>query len=370
MASEFYITSHSKTYTEVGLAQSKMWQPNTLCMTIAGENTAETAILAFPACFPDSVVGFNANPDEADVRFVKYFLDTIKQQIKKVTKGATQDNLSLDKLLSFDILTPPVKEQAKIASLLTAYDELILNNTRRIAVLEEMAQELYREWFVRFRFPGHENVPLVSSPLGDIPQGWKPTRLGDLATECRRGVSPADIDKETPYFGLEHLPRKSITLCDWGRAGDVHSTKLRFEKGEILFGKIRPYFHKVGVAPLDGVASSDAIVIVPKNSKYFASVLCCVSSDDFISHATQTSQGTKMPRANWEVLVKYGLPLPPEPILGQFNELINNIVATLQNLLFKNLNLRQTRDLLLPKLISGQLDVEHLDIDVGEPVTV
>jgi len=96
MASELYITSHPKTYSEAGLAPSKMWQPNTLCMTIAGENTAETAILSYPACFPDSVVGFVADPKRSDVRFVKYYLGYIKKQIRQITRGATQDNLSLD----------------------------------------------------------------------------------------------------------------------------------------------------------------------------------------------------------------------------------------------------------------------------------
>ena len=196
-----------------------------------------------------------------------------------------------------------------------------------------MAQAIYREWFVEFRFPGHEKVKLVNSPLGKIPEGWKATRVGDLADEVRRGVDPSDIDPETPYFGLEHLPRKSITLCDWGYAKDVQSTKLAFRKGEILFGKIRPYFHKVGVAPLHGICSSDAIVIVPKTENVFGPLLCCVSSEDFVSHATQTSQGTKMPRANWEVLTKYPLAIPEGHLLDEFNILIGQIVEQLRLLM-------------------------------------
>ncbi|MEJ7593835.1 MAG: hypothetical protein WKF77_20030 [Planctomycetaceae bacterium] len=154
-------------------------------------------------------------------------------------------------------------------------------------------------------------------------------------------------------------------MGEWGRAEDVKSTKLAFKQGEILFGKIRPYFHKVGVAPVDGVCSSDAIVIVPNSFSFFAPVLCCVSSDDFVSHATQTSQDTKMPRANWDVLLKYSLPIPPDALLTEFHNTITDLVAILRLLMLKNRNLRTTRDLLLPKLISGQLDVEDLDIDVG-----
>jgi len=264
------------------------------------------------------------------------------------------------------LFLPNLESQKKAVQLLTAYDDLIENNTRRIAILEAMAQAIYREWFVNFRFPGHERVKLINSPLGKIPEGWKPHRLGDLATEVRRGIDPSQIDPDTPYIGLEHLPRRSITLGEWGMAKDVHSTKLEFKTGEILFGKIRPYFHKVGVAPVDGVCSSDAIVIVPNSQSTFGPVVCCVSSDAFVRHATQTSQGTKMPRANWEVLVKFPLPLPPARLLGQFNGTIADVVAELRLLMLKNRNLRATRDLLLPKLISGQLDVEELYIDAGE----
>jgi type I restriction enzyme, S subunit len=254
---------------------------------------------------------------------------------------------------AFRINLPERPVQDRIVDILSAYDDLIEGNTRRIRILEEIAQIIYREWFVNFRFPGHENVRMVESDLGPIPKGWEPTRLGKRCSEARRGVDPSEIDPDTPYIGLEHLPRKSVALGEWGRAGDVGSTKLRFKRGEILFGKIRPYFQKVGVAPIDGVASSDAIVIVPSDPRYFSAVLCCVSSEDFVLHATQTSQGTKMPRANWDVLTKYPLPFPAGTLLDQFNGVVEPIVHLLQSLVFQTRNLRTTRDLLLPKLISG-----------------
>jgi len=311
--------------------------------------------------------------DKLNKRFLFFFAKTdhFKQYILANARGAAnQARMSIERLRQMPLSLPPLTTQRKIAGILSAYDDLIENNARRIAILEAMAQAIYREWFVEFRFPGHEKVKLVDSALGKIPEGWKPTRLGDLAGEVRRGVNPSEVDPETPYFGLEHLPRKSITLCDWGYARDVQSTKLRFHKGEILFGKIRPYFHKVGVAPVDGVCSSDAIVISPKTEGLFGPVLFCVSSEDFVSHATQTSQGTKMPRANWDVLVKYALPTPLQgQLLNEFNASIRDIVDTLRLLMLKNRNLRKTRDLLLPKLISGQLDVEDLDIETDEAIT-
>lgn len=275
--------------------------------------------------------------------------------------GATVAHLNMSDIRKLSLPELPNMEvQLKIASILSAYDNLIENNTRRIRILEEMAQSLYREWFVHFRFPGHEKVKLINSPLGKIPEGWEVARLGDLAQETRRSVSPEQIDPKTPYIGLEHLPRKSIALSEWGTANQVKSTKLAFTRGEILFGKIRPYFHKVGVAPLDGVCSSDIIVISTKEPEFYSIVLACVSSEEFVSHATQTSQGTKMPRANWKVLLDYSLLVPPDSIKLKFNSVLENVVDQIENMIFKNNNLRRTRDLLLPKLVSGQLDIKEI----------
>ena len=303
-------------------------------------------------------------------KFLYYYLGQshVIEWICNQAIGATLPNLNTSIIRSIPITYPTLKSQKQIGDILSTYDDLIENNTRRIKILEEMAQLLYREWFVNFRFPGHEDVKLVESAIGLIPEGWEIQSLGGIAKEVRRGVNPENVDPETPYLGLEHFPRKSIALSEWGKASDVQSTKLIFKKGEILFGKIRPYFHKVGVAPLDGICSSDVIVIQPKDEQYFALVLACVSSEAFVDHATQTSQGTKMPRANWDVLVKYPIPVPPPKLLDSFNDFLKAIVNQIHNLTFKSINLRQTRDLLLPKLISGEIDIEafalsHLDCE-------
>ena len=251
----------------------------------------------------------------------------------------------------------PLDEQHRIASILSAYDDLIENNTRRIAILEEMARRIYEEWFVRFRFPGHEQVKMVESELGLIPEGWSWGCLRDVAEDVRESVHPEAVAPDTPYVGLEHIPRRSIALADWGFASEVQSTKLRFVRGDILFGKIRPYFHKVAVAPVDGVASSDAIVIRARESKWYPLVLATVSSDAFVAEATQSANGTKMPRANWNVLLSYKVPKPTDEVLSKFNEILLGLVDFVRVAMLKNRNLRATRDLLLPKLISGELDV-------------
>lgn len=193
-AANFYLTNYTQTYSEEGLAQSKLWTPGTLCITIAA-NIADSAILGIAGCFPDSVVGFIADPDKADVRFIKYSVDTLKLRMQSISGGATQDNLSLDKLLTFDFRIPPLTVQRRIADVLSAYDHQIENNQRRIQILEAMVRALYREWFVEFRFPGHESVPRVTSTMGDIPIGWEARRLPDCVEVNPRVAVPREGEK-------------------------------------------------------------------------------------------------------------------------------------------------------------------------------
>ena len=316
------------------------------------------------AVFASYLVRIRVNPKH-DSQYVGFVIesDEYKQFIQLNLGGTAQPQANAQVLTSFPIPLPPLPTQRKIAAVLSAYDDLIENNTRRIKILEEMAGGIYREWFVEFRFPGHEEVEMVESELGLIPQGWEVGTLGDLAESVRRNIKPSDINQETPYLGLEHLPRKSIALSNWDSVDSINSAKLAFKKGEILFGKIRPYFHKVGVAPLDGICSSDTIVIRSKRNECFAMTLSYVSSEHFVEYATITSQGTKMPRADWKVLVKYPVVIPPDQITQRFSNFVRDVVDKIQNLIFQNRNLRQTRDLLLPKLISGEINVSELDID-------
>ena len=223
-----------------------------------------------------------------------------------------------------------------------------------------MARGLYREWFVHFRFPGHENHPRVPSALGEIPQGWEVKKLGEIAEEMRRNVPKGILKDASPYVGLEHIPRRSLALDAWETATELGSNKLEFRKGEVLFGKIRPYFHKVSVAPFDGLCSADTIVIRARLPEHYACVVACVSSDDFVAEASATANGAKMPRANWEVLKKHLVAIPTGQVAERFTAVIADVIAQQQTLIFQIQNLRRTRDLLLPRLLSGQIEVEEL----------
>lgn len=258
--------------------------------------------------------------------------------------------------------------QCRIWAILSAYDELMENSHQRIRVLEAMACALYREWFVHFRFPGsraeasaktdgHEKLPRVASPLGDIPEGWEVKKLGDIAEDMRRNVPKGELEESKPYFRLEHITCRSLSLDAWETATALGSNKQEFKKSEVLFGKIRLYLHQVSVAPFDGLCSADSIVITSRRPEHYAVVGTCVSSDAFVAEASATANGAKMPRANWDVLEKYHVVIPKGKVAEKFSALFIDIIAQQQALIFQIQNLRRKRDLLVPRLLSGQVEV-------------
>ncbi len=296
-----------------------------------------------------------------DRAFLFYLLrsESFKTYIIGTAQGAaSQAAVTLDAIRGYEFALPPMPVQRHLAGILSAYDELIENSQRRIRILEAMARALYREWFVQFRFPGHENHPRVPSPLGEIPEGWEVKPLGEIAEVMRRNVPKGELDRQRPYVGLEHIPRRSLALDAWETVGEIGSNKLEFKKGEVLFGKIRPYFHKVSVAPFDGLCSADTIVIRARGAEHYAAVVACVSSDAFVAEASATANGAKMPRANWDVLEKYQVVIPDGKVAEKFAVLFVDIVTQQQALISQIENLRRTRDLLLPRLLSGQLELE------------
>ena len=287
-----------------------------------------------------------------DPKYLFFFLSLPSSAawLEKHAVGSTMLNLNTSILGAIEIPLPPLSEQRRIVGILSAYDDLIENNRKRIALLEESARSLYKEWFVRLRFPGHERVPVE----GGVPKGWKRTTVGALCSSIRDAANPKRIEEGTPYIGLEHMPRRSITLSEWSTADDVTSGKLRFREGEILFGKIRPYFHKVGIALVDGVASSDAIVIRPNAEELLPFVLLAVSSDAFVAATAQgMREGSKMPRADWKQMQEFPLPLPPQSMLEAFNALVTPVLRQCRVLALQSRTLAAARDALLPKLMKG-----------------
>jgi type I restriction enzyme S subunit len=308
------------------------------------------------------VILLRANRSVVDPIYLFYALqsDLARAELNARATGTTVSGIKQSELRQVRVPVWPLSVQRHIATTLAAYDDLIENCHRRIRLLDEMARALYREWFVNFRYPGHEKVPLVYSPVGEIPGGWRLGNVGTLTTETRRGVPKGDVAEQMPYVGLEHIPRRSLALNDWIELQGLGSNKLAFQKGEVLFGKIRPNFHKVSVAPFSGICSADTIVMSARQDTYYGYVVCMVSSDWFVARSSATANGSKMPRANWDVLAELPIAIPPPNLADTFDTVVRSMIAEQHSLVFAGRNLRKTRDLLLPRLLSGQLSVSDL----------
>ncbi len=240
------------------------------------------------------------------------------------------------------------------------------------ATLEAIAQALFKSWFVDFD-PVHAKQQGIApegmdeataalfpdgfeeSELGLVPRGWKVGVLGDIAMTVRSQVQLLKLHSELHYVGLEHIPRKSLSLSDWGNAEGLESTKAAFAKGDILFGKLRPYFHKVVVAPFDGVCSTDILVCQAKNHAYYGLTVMQLFSKTLIDYAERLSNGAKMPRVNWKDLANYPICIPPEALASNYSEIIAPIISRMTENVHKAQTLAALRDTLLPRLISGQL---------------
>ena len=174
-------------------------------------------------------------------------------------------------------------------------------------------------------------------------------------------MDPGRVATDTPYIGLQQMPRQSVALTAWGRAGSVSSRKSAFEVGDILFGKLGPYFHKVGIAPVGGLCSTDIVVLNARTPKWSAFVLACVSSSPFVAHTSQTSTGTKMPRTSWQTMSAYELCRPTDDIAAKFQHVVSPMLGKIVGNVHEARTLAALRDTLLPKLISGEIRVLHAE---------
>lgn len=279
---------------------------------------------------------------------------TVRAQIRSTASGTKVRHTAPKRIYSVKVRVPDVSQQQAIAEYVSPYDDLIENNRRRISLLEDAARLLYREWFLRLHFPGYEHVEVTDG----LPIGWERRTLSDVITLVKDTVKPSSFGEDDIHIGLEHLPRRSFTLPDWEPTNDLTSGKTRFQTGDILFSKIRPYFHKVGFTVRSGLASSDALVFRVKESQDWPLVVCATSSDHFVAVASKTvREGSKMPRADWNVLKKYPIPKASHGVIEAFNDIVKPITDQCKTLALENRSLVEARDILLPRLMNGEIAV-------------
>jgi type I restriction enzyme S subunit len=352
-----YITEYQQTYSEAGLEQSRLWPAGTLCITIAA-NIADTAILALDACFPDSVIGFIPDEHKADARFMKYLFDaSIQRRVQQFTQGATQDNLSQEKLLSIEFAVPSVAEQQRIASVLSAYDDLIENNRRRMALLEQAARLLYDEWFVRLRFPGHEHARIVDG----VPEGWERKAISELTVFLNRGITPLyNDDAEGLVINQKCIRDGRLDLSSVRHQSRQFKPDRQVRPGDVLvnstgegtLGRIAQV-----LAPVPNCTVDTHVTIVRPmadlGTHYFGQALLAWEPQ-FSTMGRGATNQTELSRHQIgaaEILV------PLRSLVLRFGEIAEPAFRQVSVLMEQNQKLRAARDLLLPRLMSGEIEV-------------
>ncbi len=297
-------------------------------------------------------------------KFTYYFLSTLN--LAHFDVGASNPTLNRNHVHLLSVYWPPLRTQREIAAILSAYDNLIENNTRRIAILEEMAQSLYREWFVHFRFPGHEKKRLVESTLGLIPEGWEVVKVSSAVEIDPPTKVPKDGEK--PFVSMASLSNNSMLIDDIElRTGHSGS---KFKNRDTLFARITPCLENGKTGYVQFLPSADSVAFGSTEFIVLRSRTLCpeyvylmARSNEFRDNAIKSMTGaTGRQRVQVACFDKFLLTQPDNKTLAAFRNMVTPLFHNIYILAQKNANLRRTRDLLLPRLISGEVDVEGLEV--------
>jgi type I restriction enzyme S subunit len=338
----------------------------------------------------------------ADPLFISYLLRTHIYRLWVIgsASGTNVKHTSPGRIESFECSIPPFKEQKSIAHILGTLDDKIELNRQMNATLEAMAQALFKSWFVDFdpvidnalaagnpipeqfharaearKRLGDQRKPLpeairqqfpsrfvLTEEMGWVPEGWDLTNFGNVANQIKDNVISENVGNYDFYVGLEHIGRKQLFLLDHGMGDSVDSNKSKFEEWDLLFGKLRPYFHKVCIAPQCGICSTDILVFRAKQTIFHSFMVLTVFTEAFVEYANLRSTGTRMPRASAKDMMEYPIVLPSINILEKFDNTIkplwNRGISSIAN----SKELSNLRDTLLPKLLSGQLRIPDAEV--------
>jgi type I restriction enzyme S subunit len=359
-------------------------EPKDILLNITGASVGRCTIVPkkiLPARVNQHVSIIRLNPEIADSLYVLYTINSrhFKSSLLNLSQtGATREALTKEDICGFKIPIPPLPTQRKIAAVLSAYDDLIENNDRRIALLEKMAEEIYREWFVRLRFPGHEQV---KSHKG-IPEGWKMIQLGSVMADIidYRGITPKKLNSDWQDDGVIALSAlnvktgKLIRLEDSKRVSEALFEKWmrkKLERLDILLTSEAPLGEVYILMEKAKYVLSQRLFAIRANPKkieplyLYYYLLCEVGQYELTSKATGSTVGG----IRQTLLRKVEILNPTAPMQRKFSSIVEPTLEEIQKLWSKNNLLRQTRDRLLTRLISGKLSVEDLDIQLPSSMT-
>ena len=315
----------------------------------------------FRGCLGRRMALIRTDPRRVDVRFLLYYFFTEEWRAvirKNMLTGATVDRIPLTSFPDFPVKAPQLSVQQRIADVLSAYDELIENNQRRIQILETMARALYREWFVEFRFPGSENVPRVASSIGDIPKGWEVKKLAAVAEVNRAKINVRNAPDELHYIDISSVgPGEIREITTYAFADAPGRARRVVQHGDVLWSCVRPNRRSYAqvIHPEPGTIASTGFAVLTASAMPFTFLYFAATTDDFVGYLTNHATGAAYPAVTATTFEDADLLMPSAPLLARFGEATIAMTEKTHALKRQIHNLRRTRDLLLPRLLSGQV---------------
>lgn len=270
-----------------------------------------------------------------------------KQMSNNMT-GSSQPTIPMKTIRTLKVPIPKMEQQIKIASMMEYLDTKIRINKKINNNLQQQAQELYRSWFIEYTPFG-----------GTVPGDWCRGKLKDILQLQKRAIK-AGTEPELPYLPIDTIPMKTFAVSDFRPNEEAQSSLIQFSKDDILIGAMRVYFHRVIIAPCDGITRTTCFVLKPSDPAYLSFGLLTCDLDSSIDHAQNTSKGSTMPYAVWDGgMGEIEIDIPPLAVANEFNELVLPMLRQIQNSYYEVKALRELRDNLLPRLMSGDMDVSE-----------
>jgi len=318
------------------------------------------------------VIRFRLTNPEANPYFLVYLLRSplYRQKIISISGGSAITNISQDSLASLEIPLPPLPTQCKIAAILSAYDDLIENNTRRIKILEEMAQTIYREWFVNFRVPGHKKTEFITGHVGQLPKGWRMDSITEVPQLRFIGENVKPYNGEKLYYATADV--QGISIVGQGEWYVYQTKPSRAQKqpvpNSVWFARMKEShkvlcFIDVNWNEASRLLLSSGFAGFEAANGWLSFLYYTINTVEFHRLKDQFCTGTTQMSLTNEGLAKIQVIVPTEEIVKEYDTVVHPMIDEILTLQKKNTNLRCARDLLLPRLISGEIDVENLDIE-------
>jgi len=353
------ISDTEEKITDEGLKHSsaKYYPEGTVLLAMYGANVGQLGWLKKPATVNQAICAMVANPEKADFRYLFYALTQTRNGLINKAHGAAQQNLNSGLVREYEVPIHSLAQQKKIADVLSVYDFLIENNNRRIAILEEMAQSLYREWFVKFRYPGFENTKFIDSPLGKIPEGWEVKPFTDIAVVLSGGTPKTKVaeywDGEIPFFAPKDASSDYYILNTEKKITELGLSKCasKLYPKDTVFITARGTVGKV-VMPDDGMAMNQSCYALKGKDGITQHFLFLLTKNQ-VEYLKKNTGGATFDTIVTETFRRMHILDPSPDLVTDFSRIIEPLFDEILNLAKKNENLKKQRDILLPKLILG-----------------